>query len=259
MHTFETSTETKQPYRWEQHSLSIILPAYNEEEVIIGTVRTVLQTLESWQLDYEVIVVNDGSSDRTGPLLTELAADTPRLRIVTHPTNKGYGAALISGFAAATKELSFFMDSDGQFSIDELYPFLPFAANYDAVIGYRLQRQDPWIRKLNAWGWKQVVALVLGVRVRDIDCAFKLYHTDFMHRQQLETQGAMINAEILYKLQREGGRIKQIGVHHLPRQGGKATGANIKVILRAFQELLVFSRKWRSQVSQHLSATPSRR
>ncbi len=235
MHTFKVSVNNESLDEEVQHSLSVILPAYNEEEVIFDTVSTVLQALESWRIDYEVIVVNDGSVDRTGPLLAELAERIPRLHVITHPTNKGYGAALITGFAAAKKELSFFMDSDGQFSIDELYQFLPFASSYDAVIGYRLQRQDPWIRKLNAWGWKQVVALVLGVRVRDIDCAFKLYHTDFLHHQQLETQGAMINAEILYKLQREGGRIKQIGVHHLPRQGGKPTGANIKVIIRAFQ------------------------
>ena len=129
---------------------------------------------------------------------------------------------------------------------------MPFAASYDAVIGYRLQRQDNWVRTLNAWGWKQVIGLVLGVRVRDIDCAFKLYHSDFVHRQHLETQGAMINAEMLYKLQREGGLVKQIGVHHLPRQGGKATGANIKVIVRAFKELLVYSRQWRTEVPQRV-------
>jgi glycosyltransferase involved in cell wall biosynthesis len=249
MHTSETFSKQERPAQLEQ-SLSVVLPAYNEEEVIIGTVSTVLQALETWNLDYEVIVVNDGSADRTGILLEELAAKKPRLKIVTHPVNRGYGAALISGFAAASKELSFFMDSDGQFSIDELHQFLPFAYGYDAVIGYRLQRQDPWIRKLNAWGWKQLVTLMLGVHVRDIDCAFKLYHTSFLHRQQLETQGAMINAEILYKLQREGGQIKQIGVHHLPRQGGKATGANIKVILRAFRELFIYARKWRTQVVQ---------
>ncbi|HEY4383861.1 MAG TPA: glycosyltransferase family 2 protein, partial [Ktedonobacteraceae bacterium] len=239
-------------YQAEQSSISIVLPAYNEEEVIIATVENVLRTLDAWHIDYEVIVVNDGSADRTGILLAELAARTPRLRVITHVTNKGYGAALISGFEAASKELSFFMDSDGQFSIEELHQFLPFATSYDAVIGYRLQRQDRWIRTLNAWGWKQVVALVLGVRVRDIDCAFKLYHTDFLHRQVFETRGAMINAEMLYKLQRESGRMKQIGVHHLPRQGGKATGANIKVILRAFKELLVYSRQWRDQVPQRL-------
>ena len=253
MHLSKTSLNSleKDPSpQFDQASLSVVLPAFNEEEIILGTVTTVLQALDSWHIDYEVIVVNDGSVDRTGSLLSELAARTPHLHVVTHPTNKGYGAALISGFAAARKELCFFMDSDGQFSIDELHQFLPFASNYDAVIGYRLQRQDPWIRKLNAWGWKQLVALVLGVRVRDIDCAFKLYHTAFLHRQHLETQGAMINAEILFKLQREGGHLKQIGVHHLPRQGGKATGANLKVILRAFQELLVYSRKWRSQISQ---------
>lgn len=220
-----------------QQSLSVILPAYNEEKIIVHTIADMLPVLEDWTQDFELIVVNDGSSDQTGAILASIEQSAPRLRVITHEVNRGYGAALASGFAASTKELAFFMDSDGQFDIHDLQKFFPYVDKYDAVIGYRENRQDPWVRKLNAWGWKMVVGLTLGVHVRDLDCAFKVYHADFIRRHTFKTQGAMINAEMLYKLQHDGGMIKEIDVRHLPRKGGRATGANIKVILRAFIEL----------------------
>ena len=231
------------------HSLSVILPAYNEENVIANTIADVLPVLADWTRDFELIVVNDGSADQTGAILASIAQSDPRVRVVTHEVNRGYGAALASGFAASTKDLAFFMDSDGQFDIRDLQKFFPYIDEYDAVVGYRENRQDPWMRKLNAWGWKMVVRLTLGVHVRDLDCAFKVYRSDFIHRHTFETQGAMINAEMLYKLQHDGGTIKQIGVRHLPRKGGRATGANIKVILRAFVELATYARKWHQELS----------
>lgn len=230
------------------HSVSVVLPAFNEEQVIADTVATVLHVLDTWYLDYEVLVVDDGSTDRTGEIVKALVDEQPRVRLITHATNEGYGASLVSGFAAAMKDLTFFMDSDGQFDIRDLQKFFPYIDTYDAVIGYRLDRQDSWLRKFNAWGWKQLVGLMLGVRVRDIDCAFKLLRTDFLHQHPLETRGAMINAELLYRLTRTGCSYKEIGVHHLPRLYGKATGANPRVILRAFRELFVSARMWRREV-----------
>ena len=171
----------------------------------------------------------------------------PQLRLVTHSTNQGYGAALVSGFTAATKELTLFMDADGQFDIRDLQPFFPFIHEYDAVIGYRIDRQDSWVRKLNAWGWKLLIDGVLGVHVRDIDCAFKFLHTEFLHQYPLETRGAMINAELLYKLSRAGCCYREIGVHHHPRKGGRATGARPGVIVRAMQELFAYAHKWQRE------------
>jgi glycosyltransferase involved in cell wall biosynthesis len=171
----------------------------------------------------------------------------PRVRAVTHERNQGYGSALADGFATATKELAFFMDSDGQFDIRELAQLLLFIDEYDTVIGYRLDRQDSWVRKLNAWGWKRLIGWVLGVHVRDVDCAFKLLHTEFLHKHPLETRGAMINAELLYKLKRLGYTVREVGVHHLPRKGGRATGARPGVILRAMRELFVYARRWRRE------------
>jgi glycosyltransferase involved in cell wall biosynthesis len=226
-----------------RHSLSVVLPAYNEEQAIISTVTAIHDTLTTWGLDFEIIVVNDGSTDRTGDLLKTLTTFAPHVRLVNHPVNQGYVAALVSGFEAASKDLTFFMDSDGQFTIEDLADFFAFIDDYEAVIGYRLVRQDTWTRKLNAWGWKWLIRLVLGVKVRDIDCAFKLLHTDFLRAHPLETRGAMINAELLDTLTRSGGTYREIGVHHLPRAGGRATGANLKVITRAFRELFIYMRK----------------
>ncbi len=233
------------------HSLSVVLPAYNEEQVIASTVADVLDMLNTWRMDVEVLVVNDGSTDRTGAIVAALVAAHPRVHLITHPTNQGYGAALVSGFAAATKELTFFMDADGQFDIRDLQQFFPFIDEYNAVIGYRLDRQDSWMRKLNAWGWKSLIGWVLGVHVRDIDCAFKLLHTEFLHQYPLETRGAMINAELLYRLTRAGYSYREIGVHHHPRRGGQATGARPSVILRAMRELFVYARKWHRESGEH--------
>jgi glycosyltransferase involved in cell wall biosynthesis len=236
------------------HSLSVILPAYNEAQVIESTVSGVREVLDAWQIDFELIVVNDGSVDQTGALVSALSARDPRLRLVTHRVNQGYGAALVSGFAAATRELTFFMDADGQFDIHDLQTFLPYIDAYDAVIGYRLHRQDSWIRRLNAWGWRLLIGWVLGVHVRDVDCAFKLLRTGFLHAHPLETRGAMINAELLYTLQRAGHTHKELGVHHLPRQAGRASGAHPRVILRAFRELFTSAYRWKREERERVQA-----
>lgn len=237
-------------------SVSAVLPAHNEEAAIASTLQSVLCTLASWLADFEIIVVNDGSSDRTGAILDEIAAAQPRVRIIHHPTNQGYGAALVSGFEACSKDLVFFMDADGQFDIRDLADFFPLLEHYDAVLGYRINRQDTWMRKANALGWKLLVRLVFGIRVRDVDCAFKLYNGTFFREHHLETRGAMINTEMLYKFTRAGYTYTQLGVHHLPRKGGKATGARPLVILRAFRELFTCAWKWRREEKQAREQRP---
>jgi glycosyltransferase involved in cell wall biosynthesis len=232
------------------YSLSVVMPAHNEEVAIAETVRQVLDAVTGWVEDFEVIVVNDGSVDRTRALLEAMAAQEPRLRIINHEVNQGYGAALVSGFEAASRDLVFFMDSDGQFDIHDLARFFPLIEEYDAVLGYRQDRQDTWMRKLNAWGWKMLVSFVFKLEVRDVDCAFKLYWARFFREQRLETRGAMINTEILYKFKRAGYTYTQLGVQHLPRRGGKATGAKPGVIVRAFRELFTYARKWRQEEPQ---------
>ena len=238
-------------------SLSVILPAHNEEEAIATTVHEVIEILSAWLLDFEVIVVDDGSLDHTGVILDTLAATHPCLKVIHHPVNQGYGAALVSGFEAVTRDRAFFMDSDGQFDIHDLERFFPLIEEYDAVLGYRIDRQDTWMRRVNAWGWKMLVGMVFGIHVRDVDCAFKLYPADFFHEYKLETRGAMINTEILYKFTRAGNTYTQVGVRHLPRHGGRATGAKPSVILRAFRELFVYAIKWHRE-EKHLEKIAKR-
>ncbi len=228
-------------------SLSVILPAYNEEALIANTITTVMSTLTTWMRDFEVIVVNDGSKDHTGEIVARLAAYDRRIHLINHPVNKGYGAALVTGFESVTKDLVFFMDSNGQFDIRDLARFFPLIEEYSAVLGYRIDRQDTWMRKLNAWGWKQLVGFIFGVHVRDIDCAFKLFRAEFFRMHRLETRGAMINTEIVYKLSRASYAYTEVGVQHLPRKAGKATGAKVSVILRALHEMFTFAEKWRQE------------
>ena len=225
-------------------SLSAILPAYNEEAAIAQIVHTVVALLTVWVPDFEVIVVNDGSLDRTRVIVEGIAAADPRVRLINHAVNQGYGAALVSGFEAITKDLAFFTDADGQFDMRDLERFFPLIGEYDAVLGYRIDRQDSWMRKCNAWGWKILVNFLFRLRIRDLDCAFKLYRADFFRKHRLETRGAMINTEILSKFRRAGYTFTQLGVRHLPRRSGQATGAKPAVIARALRELFVYAWKW---------------
>jgi glycosyltransferase involved in cell wall biosynthesis len=218
--------------------LSVVLPAWNEEAIIARTVQQVIETLSEIAPDYEVIVVDDGSTDRTGEIIDALAAENPRLRVVHNRPNKGYGGALIAGFNAVSKELTFFMDADGQFDIRDITKLLAHLDEADAVLGYREHRQDPPMRIINAWGWKMLMRLLFGLKVRDVDCAFKLYPTSLVYRANVQAQGAMVNTEMLVKLNRLGYTWVEVPVNHYPREGGKASGANLRVILRAFRELL---------------------
>lgn len=238
-----------------KYSLSVVMPAHNEEVAIADTVHSVIEAVTRWTADFEVIVVNDGSKDGTRAILEDIALTDAHVRVINHEENQGYGAALVSGFAAITKDLVFFMDSDGQFDIHDLERFFPFINQFDAVLGYRVNRQDTFMRKFNAWGWKMLVSVIFKLAVQDVDCAFKLYRSRFFHEQHLETRGAMINTEILYKFKRAGNTYTQVAVHHLPRKGGRATGAKLSVIARAFRELFVYAYKWHAEERQgHLQA-----
>ncbi len=237
-----------------QYSLSIVLPAYNEERSIGATLADATTALNAWGADYEVIVVNDGSRDHTGDVIAAFAAREPQVRIVTHAVNQGYGAAVRSGFAAAANDLTFFMDSDGQFMIADLPRLLVHIDSVDAVLGYRIHRQDAPMRLLNAWGWNALVYLALGVRVRDLDCAHKVFRTDFLHTYPPTTSGALLNAELLFTLNRVGGTYCEVGVRHLPRNGGRATGANVRVILRALRDLVRYAWRQRRRYSAPTSS-----
>ena len=227
-------------------SLSVFFPCYNEEENVPRTVEQALEVLNKLNLDFEIIIVNDGSADRTGQIADELAKKDKRIKAVHHPNNMGYGAALQSGFKAASKEFVFYTDGDGQFNLNELPPLLPMMEQYDIVSCYRLNRQDPLVRKINAWCWTKLVCTLFGMKIRDIDCAFKLYKREIFDNIKLSSTGALIDTEVLARASRKGYKITQTGVHHYPRSAGVQTGANLRVIFRAFKELFKLYKQIRS-------------
>jgi glycosyltransferase involved in cell wall biosynthesis len=227
-------------------SISAVLPAYNEQAIIERTVRHVADVLRGLATDFEVIVTNDGSRDATGAVLADLQARDPdlHLHVVTHEHNRGYGAALASGFDAASKDLIFLTDGDKQFDVKELREFLPaMDGQTDLVIGWRRKRADPLLRKLNALGWKTLVNLLFGYTARDVDCAFKLFRRRVWESMTVHARGATFSAEFLIKARRLGFRIKELPVGHFPRTAGSPTGARPDVIVRAFVELFHLWRK----------------
>jgi glycosyltransferase involved in cell wall biosynthesis len=226
-------------------SISVFFPCYNEQDNITSVIEKALEVLEKLNADFEIIIIDDGSSDGTGRIADEFAGRNNRVKAVHHRTNLGYGAALQSGFKAATKELVFYTDGDGQFDINEMPPLLGLMDKYDIVSCYRLNRKDSLVRKINGWCWTKLVCLLFGFKIRDIDCAFKLYKREIFDNIKLVSTGALIDAEILARAVRKGYRVVQEGVHHYPRTAGTQTGANFRVILRAFQELFKLWRQIR--------------
>ncbi len=227
-------------------SISVFFPFYNEEVNIENTTNEALAFLPEISDDFEVILVNDGSADRTGEIADRLAGDNDKVRACHHEINQGYGTALRTGFEAASKEWVFYTDGDGQFDIHELALLLPLAGEYDIVSGYRMNRQDNFVRRLNAFCWGKLVKTVLGFRCRDVDSAFKLYRREIFDHIDLRSTGALIDAEILARAHHAGYTLTEAPVHHRPRLAGTQTGANIRVIARAFKELIKLRKNIRS-------------
>lgn len=218
-------------------SISVVLPAHNEAENIKTTVESCVSYLEKNASDYEVVVVNDGSSDDTQQIVQELKSTNSKVILVNHPVNMGYGSALRSGFDKASCEYIFFMDSDGQFNINDLDRLIPLVSAKDVVIGYREDRADSFIRSLNAWLYGLYIYLIFGLKVRDMDCAFKVFPTRaYQDIRPIKSDGALFSAEFLIKLKRNGFKLNEVPVRHFPRSFGTQSGANIKVILRMFKE-----------------------
>jgi glycosyltransferase involved in cell wall biosynthesis len=220
-------------------SLSLVLPVYNEEDNIRIVIERALDVLPQFATDFEIVPVNDGSRDGSGTILKELAVAHSRVKPVTHPVNRGYGAALTSGFRAATGDFVMFMDADRQFDIADLGLLTPFIGRFDIVAGFRMNRNDPLHRRVFAEVFNVTVRILFGVHLRDIDCAFKVFRGDLLRSIELTAPGALINTEIQAKARRQGATLEQVGVHHYPRVAGQATGGNPRVIARAMKETLL--------------------
>jgi glycosyltransferase involved in cell wall biosynthesis len=219
-------------------SLSIFFPAFNEEGIIERTVGNALEAARASGRDHEVVVVDDGSSDGTAAIVERLAAQDPHVRLVRHRVNRGYGAALRTGFASAKNDLIFFSDADGQFDLSELPATLALAVSAPVVAGYRIKRNDPWHRLFIAKTYRLVVFTLFGLRVRDIDCAWKMFRREALEGLDLESNGAFISSELLIKLKRRGIAVSEVGVHHYPRTTGASKGATPMVILRTIRDIL---------------------
>ena len=225
--------------------VSAVLPAYNEQANLEQSVGRTAEALTVQARSFEIIVVDDGSRDDSPAVLERLKAAHPNLRVIRHPVNRGYGAAVRSGFDAARLPWVFLMDADNQFDPAEVGLLLEREAEADIVAGYRRQRRDPVLRRLNAWAFFTLVRLLFGRLARDVNCAFKLIRRDLLAGMALHSEGALINTEVLVLARQLHARVVEVPVHHYPRRSGKQTGASPRVVLRAFAELFAFRAEMR--------------
>jgi len=222
--------------------LSVFFPCYNEENNISNTVSKAISILKDIAKKWEIILVNDGSKDNTAKVLDQIKSVNPKeIKIITHNPNRGYGGALKSGFYNSKYQWIAFTDSDGQFDFEEITKFFEKQkeTKSDVVIGYYLSRQVSKTTILTSKIWEIIVFILFGLKVTDIDCGFKLINKKVVETiPKLEAErGAFISSEFLIKTKKAGFKITEIGVHHYPRIEGKATGRNIKVIIKSFADL----------------------
>jgi glycosyltransferase involved in cell wall biosynthesis len=225
---------------------SVVIPTFNRRDLVLRAIRSVLaQTFD----DFEILVVDDGSTDDTRAVAEAAAAADPRVRVLVHEHNRGYGAALRTGIEGARCDWILLTDADLQFDLGELTRLLEPAQRHDVVVGFRMVRMDPLPRRANAYAWNRLVGLVFDLDVRDVDCAFKLVRRELAQHLGLSADGAMISTELLARARLAGASITEIGVHHRPRLAGRSSGADPAVVLTAFREL--------RRIRADLDGTPS--
>jgi glycosyltransferase involved in cell wall biosynthesis len=227
--------------------VSAVVPVHDEEAAIAGVIEALLDELPRVASRFELIVVDDGSTDRTAVVLDRLACAVPWLRVVRHPSNRGYGAALRSGFAIARHAWVLVIDGDGQIDPTQLGDVVAALDGHDGVVGYRAQRADAWLRRLNTAAWNGLVRWLFGLETRDLNCAFKLLPTSLVQDAALVSDGAVISAEILMRAARAGYRLAEVPIVHRPRRSGRASGARPGVVARAGLELLRLHRRTRGE------------
>jgi len=222
--------------------VSIVFPAYNEVENVEEAVHRAVQAVElAGVSDYEILFVDDGSTDGTAEKVEQLSAANPKVRLIRHPKNRGYAEALKSGFTSASKKYVFYSDSDNQFDLRELKNFLPSIEDYDIVCGFRIYRFDPFSRLVLSWGYNLIARMIFRIRVRDIDCAFKLFRREVFDVIEIESKKFFVDTEILAKAKRLGLRVTEIGVRHYPRKAGSSTvrPSHILSTIRELSEMWV--------------------
>lgn len=236
--------------------VTVVLPCLDEEANITQAVAEALAAGARCARAVEVVVVDDGSRDRTRAAAALLASLDARVRVVAHDRNRGYGAALRSGIAASRMPWVLLTDADLQFDLEQLDTMLDSARESDLVAGFRIRRRDAWPRRAAARAWNLLMRWTFAVPVSDVDCAFKLVRGPLLRALALRSDGAMISTELVTCARRDGWRIAEIGVQHRPRRAGEATGANAQVVLRAFAERRALARALAAaEGAQHRSRT----
>lgn len=223
--------------------ISVVLPAYNEEENLKAVVKDAREFLGTIKNPWEIIIVNDGSTDQTGMVAEKLSRANSGIRIVHHLTNQGYGQSLRDGFAAGKYSYVFFTDSDRQFELKALTVMWPLAKTgaVDLIIGYRIKRHDPFLRKVLSWGYNSLAGFLFDLQVKDIDCAFKIFKKEIFKKIRIESNNFFINTEILAKARLFNYKILEVGVPHFPRRAGKSS-VSLKYIPLTLRELLRIKR-----------------
>jgi len=222
------------------------VPVHDEEASVVAVAEGLLAVLPEVADSWDLVLVDDGSRDDTAALVDRLAATREGVRVVRHPTNRGYGAAVRSGIAAARGEWVFFTDGDGQFDPAILPDVVQTLGDADAVVGWRATRADTWRRRAFTRSWNALVRRLLGVPVRDVNCAVKLFRRRLVDDGALRADGGAISAELLAHLVRQRARVVELPVPHLPRRAGRASGGSPRVALKAFTELAAVWWRFRS-------------
>ncbi len=233
-------------------AVSLVLPAWNESEAIARAIAEADAALRLVAADYEIIVVDDGSTDDTGSRVEHIARENAAVRLVRHQRNQGYGAALRTGFAAAEKDLVAFTDADCQFDLTELDRFVLLADRYDIVCGYRIDRKDTRLRCFYSKVYNQLVGVLLQTGVRDVDCALKMFRRDVVQNMTISGNGFLVNSEIMTQAKQHGHSVVEVGVSHRPRTQGKST-VSISHIPKVLSSL---ARYWWNAVQFPVSTAP---
>jgi dolichol-phosphate mannosyltransferase len=223
--------------------VSLVVPMLNEEKNVEELVRSVTPVLTALAVDWELILVNDGSSDETGSRILEATRRDSRIRHVAHSTRQGYGAALRSGMLAARLPYIALMDGDLQMDCSDLLRFRSAIETHDLVVGYRARRRDGWTRVVAGRVWNHLVGRLLGFAVNDVDCSLKMFRRDLVHALPLRSRGATISAELVARARARGASIVEVEVNHKPRKHGVPTGLQARVVWRALLELVTLRRE----------------
>lgn len=237
--------------------LSVFFPAYNEEKNIKKVLLETIDVIGRYADKFEIVVVNDGSKDSTRDIVEQMSKEYPVIRCINHDTNKGYGGAVKTAMKNVKYKFVFYSDSDGQFAINQIEKLIGLIKNADIAVGYRMKRQDPFYRTMNAKAYNILVRILFGLKVRDIDCAFKLFKKSVIENVEIKSDSQFLIAEFLIKALKKGFVIREVGVEHLPRVYGKPTGNSLRAIVGSFRDLFWLYNELKPEIRQSEKANPS--